>query len=173
MTSSPSNTANSSTTPAYSALDLLAAHPFLEGLSAGQLKRLAAWAHRSQFRAGSRIFTEGGRADRFWLIRDGAVALNTRLPGGEEVEIETLGPGSVLGWSWRFPPYVWHFGATAVEPTLTIELDGAGVRRICDEDPEFGYTLTDRLMHVVVERLQKTRIRLLDMCQPGDGPTGP
>jgi CRP-like cAMP-binding protein len=146
-----------------SVLDLLAAHPFMDGLTPSQLQRLAAWAHRSQFREGSRIFTEGGRADRFWLIRDGHVALDTQVPGRGEVVIETLGPGSVLGWSWRFAPYVWHFGATAVEPTLTIEFDGAGVHRVCNEDPALGYALTSRFMRVVIDRLQNTRIRLLDL----------
>jgi CRP-like cAMP-binding protein len=145
------------------AQDLIAAHPFLDGLTTKQLQRLSAWANRSQFRAGARIFTEGGHADRFWLIREGAVALDTQVPGRAAVLIETLGPGSVLGWSWRFPPYRWHFGATAVEQTLTVEFNGAGVRRVCDEDPELGYALTTRFMKVVVDRLQSTRMRLFDL----------
>ena len=145
------------------AQDLLAAHPFLEGLTPDRLERLSSFAHRSQFHAGARVFSEGGRADRFWLIRDGHVTLDAHVPGRGEVVIETLGPGTVLGWSWLFPPYRWHFGATAVEPTLTVELDGAGVRRLCDADPVMGYELTRRFIEVVVERLQATRIRLLDL----------
>jgi CRP-like cAMP-binding protein len=142
--------------------DLLAAHPFLEGMTPKQLDRLAAWGRRAAFHAGTRIFSEAGTADRFWLIRDGQVALDTHLSGRDGTVVETLGPGTVLGWSWFFPPYRWHFGATSVEPTLTVELNGKGVRRLCAEDPELGYELARRFLMVVVDRLQATRTRLLD-----------
>ncbi|MBX6354691.1 MAG: cyclic nucleotide-binding domain-containing protein [Micromonosporaceae bacterium] len=143
--------------------DLLAAHPFLAGLSRPQLSVLSAWGNRSVFHAGTAVFAEGGRATRFWLIRTGHVSLVTRLPGRGDVVVDTLGPGAVLGWSWLFEPYRWHFGAVAVEETLTVEMDGAGVRRLCAEDPELGYELTRRFMAVVVDRLQATRMRLLDV----------
>jgi CRP-like cAMP-binding protein len=148
--------------------DLLAAHPFLGGLAEERLARLATWARRAPFHAGARVFSEGGHADRFWLIRDGKVRLYAWVPGQGDVAIETLGPDTVLGWSWMFPPYRWHFGAVAVESTLTVELDGAGVRRLCDADPTLGHDLTQRFMRVVVERLQATRARLL----PGPEPAG-
>jgi CRP/FNR family transcriptional regulator, cyclic AMP receptor protein len=143
------------------AQDLLTAHPFLNGLRDDRLARLSAWAHRSPFHAGALIFAEGGHADRFWLIRDGLVRLETHVPGRGDVEIDTLGPGTVLGWSWMFPPRRWHFTATAVEPTLTVELSGPGVLRVCEVDPELGYDLSQRFMRVVIDRLQSTRARLI------------
>jgi CRP-like cAMP-binding protein len=141
--------------------DLLAGHPFLSGVAEEDLARLATWARRAPFHAGARIFSEGRHADRFWLIRDGRVRLDAAVPGRGDVAIEVLGPNTVLGWSWLFPPYRWHFGAVAVEATLTVELDGLGVRRLCDAYPVLGHDLTQRFMGVVVERLQATRARLL------------
>jgi CRP-like cAMP-binding protein len=145
-----------------STYDLLVGHPFLGDLPSDELTRLAMVGHRSVFHRGARIFEEGGRADRFWLIRDGSVQIDARLPDGRDAVVETLGPGTVLGWSWLFPPYRWHFGATAVEPTLTVVLDAAGVRELCADDPAIGYELSRRFMAVVIERLQATRRRLLD-----------
>jgi len=148
--------------------DMLVAHPFLDGLADHHLQRLALRSKRSMFHGGNRLFEEGGRADRFWLIRDGMVTVDTRLPGRGSAVVETLGPGSVLGWSWLFAPYRWHFGATAVQTTLTIEIEGPAVRQMCEEDPQLGYDLTNRFMKVVVERLQATRLRLLDLyAHPG------
>jgi CRP-like cAMP-binding protein len=72
-------------------------------------------------------------------------------------------PGTVVGWSWLFPPYRWNFSAVAAEATLAIQLDGPGIRRLCAEDPAIGYELTRRFMAVVVERLQATRGRLLEI----------
>ncbi len=150
------------------ARDLLAAQPFLAGLSGKQLDKLSYWSRRQVFRSGVKVFEEGGRADRFWLLKDGRVALDTEVPGRGGVVVESLGPGAVLGWSWLFAPYRWHFGATAVETTLAIELDGRGVREACERDSALGYELTFRFTQVVVERLQATRMRLLDLygCAP-------
>jgi CRP-like cAMP-binding protein len=145
------------------AFDLLATQPFLAGFTDHQLDRLALWAKRSLFHSGSRLFHEGGHADRFWLIREGRVQVDTHVPGSGDIIVETLGPGAVLGWSWLFPPYRWHFGAVATETTLGVELDGPGVRELCQRDPALGMELTNRFMRVMLDRLQATRMRLLDL----------
>ncbi|NJC74054.1 cyclic nucleotide-binding domain-containing protein [Planosporangium thailandense] len=145
------------------AYDLLAAQPFLAGLSEGQLRQLSYSASRNVLHAGARVFSEGGRADRFWLIIRGRVDLYTHVPGRGDVVVATLGPGEVLGWSWLFPPYRWHFGAVAVETTFAVNLDAEGVRRLCADDHDLGYELTLRFARVLVERLQATRVRLLDL----------
>jgi CRP-like cAMP-binding protein len=148
------------------AYDLLAAHPFLAGLTDDQLERLSYWSSRSMFHAGNRIFRENGQADRFWLIQRGQVNLDTHIAGRGEVVVETLGPGSVLGWSWMFAPYRWHFGAVAIENTFTVSVDAHGIRALSERDPVLGYELSRRFIQVVVERLQATRVRLLDLYQP-------
>jgi CRP/FNR family transcriptional regulator, cyclic AMP receptor protein len=145
------------------AFDQLATQPFLAGLTDHQLDRLAPWSRRALFHSGNRIFYEGSPADRFWLIKSGRVNLDTHIADRGEVVIETLGPGAVLGWSWLFPPYRWHFGAVAVETTMSIELDGPAVRSLCERDPALGYELSIRFMRVMLDRLQATRLRLLDL----------
>jgi CRP/FNR family cyclic AMP-dependent transcriptional regulator len=151
----------------HTTYELLAAHPFLTGMSKELLHRLVPWAAPAMFYAGARVFSEGGHAARFWLVRDGRVALDTYVPGRGEVVVETIGAGSVLGWSWLFPPYQWHLGATAVVPTLTVELDGPGVAGLCADDPALGNELYRRFMAVVIDRLQATRLRLLDLYGGG------
>jgi CRP/FNR family transcriptional regulator, cyclic AMP receptor protein len=145
------------------AYDLLASQPFLTGLSDDQLDRLSRWSKRAVFHGGKRIFREGSPADRFWLIQRGRVNLDTHAPGRGDMIIETIGPGAVLGWSWLFAPYQWHFGAVALETTMTVEFDAPGVRQLCARDPALGYELSTRFMQVMLERLQSTRLRLLDL----------
>jgi CRP-like cAMP-binding protein len=143
--------------------DLLTDQPFLAGLTAAQLDQLSLWCRRSFVNAGARMFEEGGRADRFWLIRKGHVRLETHVPGRGAVIVETLGPGAVLGWSWLFPPYRWYFSASAVETTTAIEFDGPGVAELCATEPALGYLLMSKFLLVVVDRMQATRLRLLDL----------
>jgi CRP-like cAMP-binding protein len=141
----------------------IAGHPFLDGLAPHHAAVLERAARMVRFDEGTQIFAEGGSADRFWLLLDGHVQLETRVPGRGAVIIESLPPSSVLGWSWLFPPYAWHFDATAVANTGAIEFNGEQVRRACDADATLGYDLLRRFVQVVVDRLQSTRIRLLDL----------
>ena len=141
----------------------ISAHPFFAALTDAQLAALAEDAITETFTAGQRLFDEGGIADRFWLIEQGNIALDMRIPGRGDQIVETLGPGTVLGWSWLHPPYRWHFGAMARVATTTIAFDAASVRRRCDADPAFGYAALCAFTPVITERLQATRLRLLDL----------
>jgi hypothetical protein len=42
------------------------------------------------------------------------------------------------------------------------------VRQLLDDDPALGYALTRRFVGVVVDRLQATRLRLLDLYGHGE-----
>ena len=79
------------------------------------------------------------------------------------IVVETLDPGEIVGWSWLFPPYVWHFDARAVDDVRAVAFDGACLRGKCDQDPVLGYALMQRVAHVMYERLQDARMRLLDL----------
>jgi hypothetical protein len=62
-----------------------------------------------------------------------------------------------------FPPYRWHFGAVAAQQVHAIQFSAAKVLSLCDADPVCGMDLTRRFTGVVTERLQATRLRLLDL----------
>jgi CRP/FNR family transcriptional regulator, cyclic AMP receptor protein len=141
----------------------LAAQPFLRGMPAGHLDALAVAASDVTFSAGHRIFTDGGYASKFWLIRAGQVALDLQVPGEGPVVIETIGIGGLLGWSWLFPPYRWAFGAVCGTSVEAFEFDAAAVRDSCAADPVLGYDLTRRLIRTLAGRLQSTRTRLIAM----------
>jgi CRP-like cAMP-binding protein len=138
-------------------------HEFFNGMPAGHLDRLAIAAHLEDVPAGHRFFDEGGPADRFWLIQSGRVVLDLHIPGRGGLIIESLGRGTVLGWSWLFPPYEWRFGAAAVERVRAIGFDAEAVRIMCAADPALGYELTRRFAAIMLDRLQNTRMRLLDL----------
>ena len=139
----------------------MAAHPFLKGLSPEHLAILSDFAMDSEISPGQMIFCEGDIANRFYLILKGQVALETRGEDGNTVLIQTLGAGDVLGWSWLFPPYTWHFDARALEPTQAIFFYGTWLRDQCEQDRNFGYEVMKRVAGVVIERLQAERRRLL------------
>jgi CRP/FNR family cyclic AMP-dependent transcriptional regulator len=141
---------------------LLRAHPFLQGMESRHIDLLVGCASEVRFEAGSMIFRLGEKADMFYILRQGLVALDVPAPQGA-VTIETVSKGELLGWSWLFPPYRWNFDARALELVRAVALDGACVRKKCEEDSKLGYEVMKRFVNVVIDRLQATRMRLMDL----------
>ncbi|MFB7504840.1 Crp/Fnr family transcriptional regulator [Streptomyces broussonetiae] len=135
-------------------------------LSAEHRDRLMRLAREVSFDAGSRLFEEGRRADRFWIVRTGTVALDLHVPGRRSAVIESLGQGELIGWSWHFQPHLWHLGAEAMSPVRAWEFDAEAVRALCAQDPEFGRAIAVWVGQVVAQRLHASRIRLLDLYAP-------
>lgn len=128
--------------------------------------RLLETAASVSFDAGQRIFNEGQRADRFWILRTGSVTLDLHVPGRQAATVETLGAGDLLGWSWLFPPYQWHLGARALSPVRALEFDARVVRALCEADPVTGRAVAGRVAQIIGHRLQSARTRLLDLYGP-------
>jgi CRP/FNR family cyclic AMP-dependent transcriptional regulator len=142
---------------------LLGEARFFDGLRAETIELVSGCASNVQFDPGTTIFREGEHADAFYLLRQGSVALETYVPARGAVMIETIEAGDVLGWSWLFPPYRWHFDASALTAVRATAFDGKCLRGKCAADPTLGYELVSRFAQTLIERLQWTRLRLLDV----------
>lgn len=135
----------------------IADHPFLRSFNREQLSLILEKAAEARFEPGEIIFKENDPANRFYLLEHGKVALETHVPRDGMATVQTLEGGDVLGWSWLFPPFIWHFQARAVEPTNATVLDGARLLVFCENNRELGYELMKRMTRVVIQRLQATR----------------
>jgi CRP-like cAMP-binding protein len=141
--------------------------PLFAGLDPGFAELLAGCSVTAGASRGDMIVQAGDPADTFWIIRSGRVALELHSPSRGGLAIETLGPGDVLGWSWLFEPYRWHFDARALEDVRAVAVNGVCLRGKCDADPAFGYDLLRRFSEIMLDRLQATRLRLLDVYGVG------
>lgn len=142
---------------------ILTEHPFLKGMTPPYIELIARCATSVRFNKGDYIFREEDEADRFYLIRHGLVALDVYVPHRGPVTIDTIQEGEVLGWSWLFPPYRWHFDARALQLTRAVAFDGKCLRERCDEDVNLGYDLVKRFSLVIMQRLHSARLQLLDL----------
>jgi CRP/FNR family transcriptional regulator, cyclic AMP receptor protein len=145
------------------ALAEFSAHPFVRGLPASHIARLAARADRVDIEAGRRIFDEDTVARGLWLICSGRVALDLQVPGRQRVVVETLGPGDELGLSWLAPVPRWQFGAVAEAPVTAYALPTEAVLALSEADHELGYQVSRRLLTTAISRLHAARIRILDL----------
>jgi CRP-like cAMP-binding protein len=149
--------------PLHTLEPIISEHPFFQGLPERYLKFVVGCAKNVRFDEGTVLLCEGDEANRFYLIREGLVALEVAVPQRGEVTLQTIGAGDVLGWSWLFPPYRSHFGARTLQATRALEFDGKCLRNKCEEDHDLGYELIKRAAGIMRERLRATRLQLLDL----------
>jgi len=143
--------------------ELVSHHPLLAGLPGDIVDLVAGCAQNVAFNSGELLLAEGEPADTLYLLRRGHVALELHAADRGAMVIETVGPGSPVGWSWLFPPYRSHFDARAMVDVGAIAVDAACLRQKAEADPAFGYELMKRVSAVILDRLQAARLRLLDI----------
>lgn len=133
-------------------------HPVFEGLEPSQVSLIVSYASEAQYKPGQRVFQRDFDAHEFFIVRSGSVAIEVPAIDGESLKIQTVGAGSLLGWSWFIPPYRWSFDARAVTQSSVISVNGDKLRASCDADPRLGYELIKRFAMLMAERLNAARI---------------
>ncbi|MCA9643851.1 MAG: cyclic nucleotide-binding domain-containing protein [Polyangiaceae bacterium] len=146
------------------------AHPFAADLPQEHLSVLACCARNVRRPTGEFLFKEGNEAGRFYLIRKGRVALEVHVPGRGAIQVESVGAGGVLGFSWLFPEHRWTLDARAMESVVALEFDATCLLPKMDQDPALGYALIKPLTRELYKRLSRVRLSRLDVY--GDGKAG-
>ncbi len=142
---------------------IIAEHPFFADLDQPFITLLVGCASNVRFRTGDYIFREGDPANTFYLIREGKVAVEILSPQHEAINIATLEAGEILGWSWLLAPYQWKHQARAITNVRALALDGKCLRGKCEENHDLGYEILKRFARIIEQRLESTRLQLLDV----------
>ena len=144
---------------------VLQKHPFVEEFQPEHIEKLSALAKEVQFERDHVMFHEGDECHDFYLVVEGRVALEIEAPG-HTFRVQTLAAGDELGWSAILMGRGKHFQARALQPVRALAFDGVALLEACREDKAFGFALMYRMLGVVSERLQATRLQVLDMYSP-------
>jgi CRP-like cAMP-binding protein len=134
---------------------VLRKHPFVEEFSPEHIEKLRAMAREVSFAPGQTIFREGDDCHDFYLEESDHV-----------LRVQTLSAGDEFGWSAILMGRRKHFLARALESVETLAFDGPQLLAACRDDKGFGFALMYRMLGVVSERLQATRLQLHDMHSP-------
>jgi CRP-like cAMP-binding protein len=136
--------------------------PLMREFTPVQFDQLMGIAELVDFEPNEVIHREGDESDKLFLVVRGHVAIE--LAGRLEVlRVETVGPGGEFGWSSMLQGAGRYFQSRALDGVQALAFDAAELRLMCEEDPRFGYALMTRLLAVVAERLQATRLQIVDM----------
>jgi CRP-like cAMP-binding protein len=127
------------------------------------LRGLAMQADNHSFKAGERIFREGDPSTHLMFLEAGEIDIVCRLGDQREVVVDTLVPGETLSWSAVLGPHLLSATAIGKKDGRLIRIQAEAVRRMCAENPAYGYRLMTEIARVIRSRLAATQIQLAAM----------
>jgi CRP-like cAMP-binding protein len=130
------------------------------GASDELLKQVAMLAAEKPFEVGEHLFEEGAPARRLMMLESGSVDIVHTLGSGKAVVVDTLVGGDLMAWSALLEPHV--LTATGVGRTAgrVVEIEGEGLRRLCNDNPTYGLTMMTEVAKTLRARLEATRVQL-------------
>lgn len=136
---------------------------FLQEIDDEDLRHLAAIARLVEFPAGKVLYREGQTLSNIYLILSGNVSIEICAAGIGCRRIMTVDAGDLLGIS----PAVGQARSTGtirtLAPTKAIELNAGQVLTLCEHNPRFGYEFMRQVAVATLQRLNATRLQLLDV----------
>ena len=141
---------------------MLTTQPFFDHLEPEFTEFIVDSAVIEQYDTHSYLFYEGDPATNFYCILTGSIGIQVFAGERGFVDIQELGPGDLAGWSWLFPPYKWFFSGEVIEPIRVISFDAVALRKICEENNDFGFEMAMRSASLVVQRVSETRNKLVE-----------
>lgn len=136
--------------------------PLMREFTSPQFDQLMHIAELVEFEPNEVIHREGDESDKLFVVVRGHVAIE--LAGQHEVlRVETVGPGGEFGWSSMLQGAGRYFQSRALDGVQALAFEASDLRQMCEEDAKFGLALMTRLLAVVAERLQATRLQIVDM----------
>lgn len=143
--------------------EFLDQHSFTSGLDSRFVKILMGCARSREFAAGEYLWRQGDEASEFYLIGSGEVAIGIRVPYQGQLQIDTVGAGDIVGWSWFVAPYRSHFDARALTAVEALALETRCLRQRCECDRELRCELLSRVAPIIVRRLEASQKRLIEL----------
>lgn len=114
-------------------------------LLAAELGALVQAARRQVYHKGQEIFSQGGPANKMFLIKAGRVKLSKLSEQGDEVTLDIRKAGDFLGESMLIEAGDYPLTATCLEETLMCGFSKAGFEKLILENPNIGLQVIKNL----------------------------
>jgi len=147
--------------------DLLARFALIEDFSEDQLDVLKSIIEDVRFDTDQVIFNQGDLADYLYFVLDGKVSIRFKPEDGPELTVSEVNQGDVFGWSSALGSHSYTSSAICTESGLFIRLEGEDLKNLCQEHPETGILILNRLAGVIAERLRGTHEQVVALLHRG------
>ena len=147
--------------------DIIDQLPFFAGLSCEQRTLLKELFMPVDCYSGSLLFDQGDPAEYLYLVVVGEVVIRFKPEDGAPITVAHVRPGGIVGWSAALGSRCYTSAATCEEYTQMLRLSGKDLRDLCDQYPETGILILERLATVIAERLRNTHEQVMALLKQG------
>ena len=152
--------------------EVLRRYPLFAGQSEQMLAKIAMLSNESEVAEGEWIFHENADATHFYIILEGKIALTMYLVyqgvGKQLKTSASLGKGELLGWSALVFPHHYKLGALAETNSRLLMINGVDLRKLLDDNPEYGYLFMKLIAEEISDRLEHKIIQVLSLVIDGE-----
>jgi CRP-like cAMP-binding protein len=125
--------------------------PIFEGLSPSKIEWLASQFELRVIPANRTIFQQGDPATHLYLLSSGKVIIRYKPYDGPPLTVATIQPGEVFGWSAVLGRHIYTSAAITLEDSRLYRIEASRLQSVCDECPDTGAMLYQRLAKVASE----------------------
>jgi len=135
---------------------VLAEAPLFAGLPADQLEKVARIAQSKPFEKGEMIFSDGQKADGFYVVAEGRIKVFKVSLEGKEQILHIFGPGEPVGEVPVFAGSAFPAGAAALEKTRMLFFPKTAFVRLLEENTP----LVLNMLAVLSRRLRQFTVQV-------------
>jgi CRP-like cAMP-binding protein len=124
---------------------------------------IAAFEHRMNTRMcrkGQILYSQGDRAEVFFLLKSGSVRLYRLTPSGKRLELTVIEPGMFFGETLLFNESLRDAFAEVAEESLIFVMSSTDLKRLMREQPQVAL----RMIEVLSQRLAQYGTRLEEIA---------
>lgn len=140
-------------------MEILRRYPNFTGLPESDLAEIAKISRAVEFAAGEELFREGNTASEMMFVIAGEVNIVYTLGDGREVVADTLVAGDPLAWSALLEPHRLTASGVGSKAGVLLVTDAKELRRLAEENKEFGYTMMKEVAKTLRTRLSAMRVQ--------------
>ena len=147
--------------------ELLTRFALIEDFTQDQIEALKPIIEDIRFTTDQVIFNQGDSADFLYFVLDGKVSIRFKPEDGPELTVSEIDQGDVFGWSSALGSHMYTSSAICTDSGLFIRLEGEDLKNLCQDHPETGILILNRLAGVIAQRLRGTHEQVLALLHRG------
>lgn len=143
--------------------DKLASTELLKDLTPQQLDEISRLAIPCNFIKDEVIFEQDQYAEYLYILLKGEVCIRFKPYDGEIINVARLGEGHVFGWSSVLGRAIYTSAALSITPSECAKIRGRDLQTLCQNHPDTGIIIMERLAAVIAERLTETNEQIFNL----------
>ncbi len=141
--------------------------PLFQGLKQQTLDLIVPRFTYETFTEDQVIFEQNGPAEKLYILVDGRVEIRFKPEDGEQLTVTEIEEGGVFGWSAALGRDSYTSCAVCTIESTAFSVLGDELKQLCEQYPDTGIIILERLAEVIAQRLQKTHAYVVNMLHEG------